>query len=144
MLPGAEHARKRRRFGGVGHLGQAVTLAVVELSCCWGVAENDAVVEVAVAPTPVKELEARWPPFGLERRHQPAEPIEARFGLSDTWMIVPDREQSGTKPTLEAWDHLQTELTLFVALTGPTIYPRPGAFRGDRLGQLSSGGPSGA
>ena len=94
-------------------VGQAATLLDVQLARSWGVAEDGAVVEVALAPMLVEELERRWPPLGLERRHQPTEPLEARFGLSDSWMIVPDREQSGTNPSLEAWDHLQTELTLF-------------------------------
>lgn len=86
---------------------------MVELARCWGIAENGTVVEVAVAPALLNELECRWPAFGLERRDQPAGPVEARFGLSDTWMIVPDREPSGTNPSLDAWDHLETELTLF-------------------------------
>jgi hypothetical protein len=95
----------------------------VELARCWGVAENGAVVEVAVAPSLVGELESRWPPFGLERRYQPAEPIEARFGLSDAWMVVPDREPSGTSPSLAAWDHLETELTMFAVTRLNGIVP---------------------
>lgn len=85
----------------------------VELRRFWGVAEDGAVVEVALAPALIPELERRWPLLGLERREKAAEPVEARFGLSDTWMIVPDREPSGTHPSSEAWDHLETELTLF-------------------------------
>lgn len=95
----------------------------MELARCWGVAENGAVVEVAVAPSLVGELESRWPPFGLERRYQPAEPIEARFGLSDAWMVVPDREPSGTSPSLAAWDHLETELTMFAVTRLNGIVP---------------------
>jgi hypothetical protein len=77
------------------------------------VAEDGAVVEVAVAPGLSGELRRRWPSLGLERRGQPAAPLEARFGLSDSWMIVPDREPSGVHPSPAAWDHLETELTLF-------------------------------
>jgi len=86
---------------------------VVELRRLWGVAEDGGVVEVALVPELIAELERRWPPLGLDRREEPARPVEARFGLSDTWMVVPDREQSGTQPSSAAWDHLETELTLF-------------------------------
>ncbi|TXI47705.1 MAG: hypothetical protein E6Q57_08940 [Mycobacterium sp.] len=87
--------------------------AAVELKRVWGVAEDGGVVEVALAPALIPELERRWPLLGLERREKAVEPVEARFGLSDSWMIVPDREPSGTHPSSEAWDHLETELTLF-------------------------------
>lgn len=85
----------------------------MELARRWGIAENGAAVEVALAPTLLDELERRWPPMGLECSHHPVEAVQARFGLSDTWMVVPDREPSGTNPSPAAWDHLQTELTLF-------------------------------
>ncbi|WP_157789620.1 hypothetical protein [Candidatus Microthrix parvicella] len=70
-------------------------------------------IEVALAPSLVVELDRRWPPVGLRRQVMPAEPIEARFGLSDEWMIVPDVEASGDSPTSAAWDLLESELTLF-------------------------------
>ncbi len=70
-------------------------------------------VEVAIHPALTAELDRRWPALGLDRRDRPTEPVVARFGLSDRWMIVPDREISGTDPSAEAWDHLETELALF-------------------------------
>ncbi len=85
----------------------------MELERRWGEAQNGEMVEVALVPALLGELERRWPPFGLESRLEPTGPVTARFGLSDTWMIVPDREPSGDNPSPEAWDHLQTELTLF-------------------------------
>jgi len=85
----------------------------MELARCWGIAENGAVVEVALAPMLMGELEKRWPKLGLERSSQAVEPVEARFGLSDTWMIVPDRELSSATPSAAAWDHLETQLALF-------------------------------
>lgn len=70
-------------------------------------------MEVAVAPELLDGVLARWPPVGLDCRVEPAEPVEARFGLSDSWLIVPDREPSGTDPSAAAWNMLQSELTLF-------------------------------
>lgn len=80
-------------------------------------------MEVALAASLVEELERRWPALGLERRYEPNEPVEARFGLSDTWMVVPDREPSGLDPSAEAWDHLETELTLFAVTRMTHLVP---------------------
>lgn|GEM_PF-3355665 len=85
----------------------------MELERCWGVAEDGAAVEVALRPALVEELERRWPPIGLERRFEPHEPLEARFGLSDEWLIVPDVEPSSDSPPPVAWDLLESELALF-------------------------------
>ena len=85
----------------------------VELARCWGVAEDGAVVEVALAPSLIDELDRRWPPVGLSRQYVPVDPLEARFGLSDEWMIVPDVDESGESPSTEAWDLLESELTHF-------------------------------
>jgi len=95
----------------------------VELVRCWGLAENGAAVEVALAPSLIPELERRWPPLGLERHHTPVGRVEARFGLSDTWMVVPDVEPSGEHPTPEAWDRLETELALFAVIRLTRLVP---------------------
>lgn len=87
----------------------------MELERCWGVAQDGAVIEVAVHPSLVPELERRWPPVGLDRRFEPTEPIEGRVGLSNEWIIVPDREPSGDSPPPVAWDLLEQTLTLFSA-----------------------------
>ena len=93
--------------------GIPLRLGAVELVQCWGVAENGESIEVALVPNLVDELERRWPSQSLECRDEPAGEVVARLGLSDTWLCVPDREPSGTNPSQEAWDQLQTELTLF-------------------------------
>lgn len=76
-------------------------------------AENSEAVEIALAPSLVVELERRWPPLGLTRRFEPAEPLKAKFGLSNEWLIVPDVEESGDSPPPAAWDLMESELTLF-------------------------------
>lgn len=83
------------------------------LARCWGVAESGEAVEVAVKPHLVNALQDRWPPFGLRRHDRAPERVIARFGLSDTWMIVPDVEPSGDTPPAIAWDLLESELGLF-------------------------------
>src|SRR5690606_17547377 len=39
------------------------------------------------------------------------------------WMVVPDREPSGLDPSAEAWDHLETELTLFAVTRMTHLVP---------------------
>jgi hypothetical protein len=79
----------------------------------WGVAENGEVMEVAVRPHLVETLIERWPPVGMERRESPAEPVVAQRGLSDTWIIIPDRDESGDAPPPDAWDMLEQSMTAF-------------------------------
>ena len=81
----------------------------------WGVAENGDGYEVAVRPHLLDELRRRWPPLGLERRRTPAEPVIARIGLSDRWVVVPDAEVSGDHPPPVAWDLLERSLAVFAA-----------------------------
>lgn len=64
-------------------------------------------------PGLVEELDRRWPPLGLRRELRPVEPLEARFGLSDEWLIVPDVTESGDSPSPVAWDLMEPELGLF-------------------------------
>ena len=85
----------------------------MDLARFWGVAETGEAIEVAVAPSLVGELDRRWPPLGLERRTEPATPVTARVGLSNSWVIVPDVEESGESPPPVAWDLLESTLTLF-------------------------------
>jgi len=99
------------------------SLTPVDLHRSWGLAENGAAVEVALVPGLIPELERRWPPLGLERHRTPVGRVEARFGLSDTWMVVPDREPSGERPSPEAWDHLETQLTLFAVTRMTRLVP---------------------
>ena len=85
----------------------------MDLARCWGVAENGEAVEVAVKPRLLDQLEDRWPPIGLERHDRASGRVAARFGLSDTWMIVPDVDRSGDDPSADAWNLLESELGLF-------------------------------
>lgn len=85
----------------------------MELKRWWGVAEDGVSIEVAVAPALVDEVNRRWPPMGLERSEEPTDTVEGRIGLSDTWIIVPDAEESGTNPPAVAWDLFEQTLTLF-------------------------------
>lgn len=85
----------------------------MDLARFWGVAETGEAIEVAVAPSLVGELDRRWPPLGLERHTEPATPVTARVGLSNSWVIVPDVEESGESPPPVAWDLLESTLTLF-------------------------------
>ncbi len=85
----------------------------MDLARCWGVAENGEAVEVAVRPHPVEVLDDRRPPLGLRHQDHTPEQVTARFGLSDTWMIVHDTEPSGDMPPTIAWDLLESELGLF-------------------------------
>lgn len=101
----------------------ASTIDTVELVRTWGVAENGASVEVAVAPQLLPELKRRWPPRGLERAQHRVEPVEARVGLSDTWIIVPDVERSGTEPTPAARDQLESTLATFTVRRMATAVP---------------------
>lgn len=84
----------------------------MDLARCWGVAENGEAVEVAVRPHLVEALEDRWPPLGLRYQDRAPGRVVARFGLSDSWMIVPDTESSGDAPPPIAWDLLESELGL--------------------------------
>ncbi len=82
----------------------------------WGEAENGEVFEVALRPHLLDELRRRWPPLGLACHiDQPPGPIVARIGLSDSWVIVPDDEESGDHPPPLAWDQLEQSLTVFTA-----------------------------
>lgn len=85
----------------------------VKLTRTWGVAENGDVVEIALAPALMAQMASQWPPLGLERRDRPAEPLMARFGLSDTSLIEPNRETSGANPSSKAWGDLDSQLSLF-------------------------------
>ncbi len=85
----------------------------MDLARCWGVAENGEAVEVAVKPHLLDQLEDRWPPMGLVRHDRASGRVTARFGLSDTWMIVPDVDRSGDDPSADAWNLLESELGLF-------------------------------
>lgn len=92
------------------------SLTHVELMRRWGEAENGDVYEVAIRPHLFPELDRRWPPLGLKRHaEQPDGPVVARIGLSDTWVIIPDVEESGDNPPLLAWDQLEQSLTIFTA-----------------------------
>lgn len=72
--------------------------------------------EVALRPHLLAELDRRWPPVGLTCRvDQPPGPVVARIGLSNSWVIVPDVEESGDDPPLSAWDQLEQSLTVFTA-----------------------------
>lgn len=84
-----------------------------ELARCWGVAENGDAVELAVRPHLVEELLRRWPPMGLTRSDTPVAPTLIQRGLSDEWIIIPDRDPSGDNPPPEAWDQLEQTVTLF-------------------------------
>lgn len=81
----------------------------------WGIAENGDSYEVAVRPHLIDELRRRWPPLGLERRSTPGGPVQARIGLSDRWVVVPDAEGAGNNPPLVAWDLLERSLAVFAA-----------------------------
>lgn len=107
---------------GVGRLAHWYRCRV-QLARCWGVAEDGAAVEVALVPSLVGELDRRWPPLGLRRQFVPAEPLEARFGLSDMWMVVPDSEESGDSPSPEAWDLIESELTHFAVTRLARLVP---------------------
>ncbi|MCB0884733.1 MAG: hypothetical protein KDB34_08325 [Propionibacteriaceae bacterium] len=85
----------------------------MSLTRCWGLAENGESVEVAVVPQLFDRVVDLWPPVGLTRFDRPSDRVTARFGLSDTWMIVPDTEASGDNPSQAAWDRLEAELELF-------------------------------
>jgi len=85
----------------------------VELARCWGVAENGDAIELAVRPHLVEELLRRWPPMGLTRSDTPVAPTLIQRGLSDEWIIIPDRDPSGDNPPPEAWDQLEQTVTLF-------------------------------
>ena len=85
------------------------------LERCWGVAEDGASIEVALRAHLLDELDRRWPPVGLRRSSEPHDPVLGRLGLSDRWLIVPDREPSGNSPPPVAWDLLESELSLFAA-----------------------------
>lgn len=85
------------------------------LERCWGVAEDGASIEVALRAHLLDELDRRWPPVGLRRSSEPHNPVLGRLGLSDRWLIVPDRELSGDSPPPVAWDLLESELSLFAA-----------------------------
>lgn len=84
-----------------------------ELTRFWGVAENGEVMELAVRPHLVDRLLERWPPVGLARHDEPVEPVVVQRGLSDEWIIIPDRDRSGDNPPLLAWDQLEQSMTLF-------------------------------
>ena len=85
-------------------------------------------MEVAVRPHLVEALEDRWPPLGLRRQDLAPGREVARFGLSDTWMIVPDTEPSGDAPPPIAWDLLESELGLFTVKRLERLVPvlKPG------------------
>ncbi len=79
----------------------------------WGLAGSGESVEVAVRPHLVDTLLERWPPIGLERHDSLVGEVIMHRGLSDEWIIIPDREPSGDNPPLLAWDQLEQSLTLF-------------------------------
>lgn len=87
--------------------------AVQQLSRFWGVADNGEVMELAVRPHLVDRLLERWPPIGLARHDERVEPVVVQRGLSDEWIIIPDRDPSGDNPPLLAWDQLEQSMTLF-------------------------------
>ncbi len=84
-----------------------------ELTRFWGVADNGEVMELAVRPHLVERLLERWPPVGLARYDEPVGPVVVQRGLSDEWIIIPDRDPSGDNPPLLAWDQLEQSMTLF-------------------------------
>ncbi len=51
--------------------------------------------------------------MGLTRSDTPVEPTVIQRGLSDEWIIIPDRDPSGDNPPPEAWDQLEQTVTLF-------------------------------
>jgi len=79
----------------------------------WGLAGNGESIELAVRPHLVETLLERWPPVGLERHDRPVGDVVVQRGLSDEWIIIPDREPSGDNPPLLAWDQLEQSITLF-------------------------------
>jgi len=84
-----------------------------QLARFWGVADNGEVMELAVRPHLVEQLIERWPPVGMERYTEQVDPVVAQRGLSDDWIIIPDRDPSGDNPPPEAWDQLEQTMTLF-------------------------------
>lgn len=95
----------------------------MNLSVRWGVAENGEVVEVALRPHLLEELDRRWPPYGLRQQSTPVEPVVARLGLSNVWLIVPGSEESGDDPSPAAWDLLESELALFAVKRLKNLVP---------------------
>ena len=89
----------------------------------WGLAGNGESVEVALRPHLVDTLLERWPPIGLERHDRPVGEVAMQRGLSDEWVIIPDREPSGDNPPLLAWDQLEQSLTLFTVHRLGTLVP---------------------
>jgi len=91
------NARHQRRFTELSPYDPPVE----ELIRFWGVADNGEVMELAVRPHLVERLLERWPPVGLARHEEPVGPVVVQRGLSDEWIIIPDRDPSGDNPPLD-------------------------------------------
>lgn len=79
----------------------------------WGVAENGDAIELALRPHLLPELVRRWPPIGLVPHDSPSGTVLLSRGLSDDWIIIPDRDESGDDPPAMAWDQLEQTMTAF-------------------------------
>lgn len=76
----------------------------VDLVRCWGMADDGAVVEVAVHPGLADALDERWPPVGLARCDRPVGPVAHR-------VIVSAADQLGEPRP--GWDRVESDLALF-------------------------------
>lgn len=73
---------------------------------CWGVADDGAVVEVAVHPTVADALIERWPPVGLARCDRPMGSVAHRVTVSLA------EDVGGLR---RGWDRVESELALFAS-----------------------------
>lgn len=77
-----------------------------EIDRCWGVADDGAIVEVAVHHTITNALLDRWPPIGLARSDQPIGPVAHR--------ITVGRSVDDGQPWVGS-DRVESELALFTS-----------------------------
>lgn len=106
-------------------LVEGATLAEFEPGAAriWGIADNDAVVEVVVARSLLGDLARRWPVLGLRPAiERPAgdQLPAARLGLGATGLFVPDDlSELSEDPTESTWGVLEQTLAV-VAVTSLT------------------------
>ncbi len=86
---------------------------MAELARVWGVADSGESIEVALRRHLLPELARRWPPIGLVRHDVRSGVVRLSRGLSDEWVIIPGRGESGDDPSDAAWDQLEQTLTAF-------------------------------
>lgn len=82
----------------------------------WGVVENGESMELALRPHLVSELVRRWPPIGFQMHESSTGTVAQSRGLSNDWIIFPDRGESGDAPSQMAWDQLEQSMTAFAVL----------------------------